>query len=75
MTPEDFKFLFEQHYDVSITKPGMKVIYKLYSRFDADIIDEAFDCCTEQYYDGEEAFEKLGGICYNKSTQYVEYNE
>ena len=72
MTAGEVKIIFEEHYDVSIAKDGMKEIYKHYSRFDENIIEEALECCFEQYEDAQEAFEKLGGVCYNKSVQYLE---
>ncbi len=72
MTAKDVKTLFEEHYDIAITKDGMKKIYQHYSRFDEEIIEEALECCFEQYEDAQEAFDKLGGICFNKSVQYLE---
>ena len=72
MTPIELKECFEEHYDVSITTDGLKKIYEHYSLFDENIIDDAYECCVEQYDDADEAFEKLGGICHNKSVQYLE---
>ncbi len=72
MTTKQLHNAFQDHYEIAITKDGTKAIYKLYSRFDEDVIEEALECCFEQYEDAQEAFDKLGGICFNKSVQYLE---
>ena len=72
MTAKQLKDAFEEHYEVGVTRDGMKKIYQHYSIFDEDIIEEAYECCIEQYEDAQEAFDKLGGICHNKSVQYLE---
>ena len=72
MTAKELKDAFEEHYEVTITKDGMKKIYLHYSQFDEDIIEESLECCFEQYEDAQEAFEKIGGICFNKSVKYLE---
>jgi len=72
MTANELKIVFEEHYEVSVSKDGMRKIYQHYSRFDEDIIEDSLECCFEQYEDPYEAFEKLGGICHNKSVQYLE---
>jgi len=73
MTAEELKECFEEHFECEVTGDGMKKIYQHYSRFDENIIQEAYEACMEQYEDAQEAFDKLGGICHNKSCVYVEY--
>ncbi len=73
MTAEELKDCFEERYSCEITDDGMKKIYQHYSKFDKDIIQESFEICIEQYDDAEEAFDKLGGICHNKSCVCIEY--
>ncbi len=73
MTAETLKECFEEHFECKINDCGMKKIHEHYSIFDEDIIQEAFEICMEQYEDAQEAFDKLGGICHNKSCVYVEY--
>jgi len=51
----------------------MKKIYQHYSKFDEEVIQQSFEACMEQYDDANEAFDKLGGICHNKSSEYVRY--
>ena len=72
MTLEHIKMLFEEHYNVGISKDGIKKLHQHFSRFDDDIIEDALQCCFDQYEDAHEAFDKLGGICHNKSVEYLE---
>ena len=72
MTPRDFTVLFEEHYEVRIARDGKKKIYEHFSRFDQDIIEDSLETAFYQYDDAQEAFDKIGGICYNKQQQWFE---
>ena len=72
MNIQEVKELFEENYQVEIARDGIKKLHEHFARFDEDIIEEALICAIEQYEDAQEAFNKLGGICYNKQQQWFE---
>ncbi len=69
MKMTEFIETFEFEYDVEINKSGVRKLHKLYSRFEEEIICEALGAAMEQYEDAEDAFDKIGGICYNMSRK------
>ena len=59
---------FKAAYGVDFTPTGRANIKKLIKEFGFGEVLEAFEIATERYMDGSVAFDKLGGICYNRKV-------
>lgn len=58
---------FESPFNVEITSRGRAKIRSLIQQYGFDEVVTASDIAVNKYETANEAFEKLGGICYNRS--------
>ena len=71
MTKRQFISTFEDRYRVYITASGRKRVARLYREFEEHVVTDALFIAMEKYNDPIDSLDKIGGICYNMSKDWV----
>lgn len=68
---ESINELIGTYYNLCLNEQGKRKAKELIKRFGFSEVYESFDIALAQYNDFEEAFSKVGGICYNRKVGRV----